>query len=128
MKIGTVAVCLVLAAAAVYAQRPGVPLKILERSDTSAAGREAVTAVAEFASTSETRFHTHPGEMVGYILEGRVVLEQQNRNAIVLEAGESFIIPAGVPHNNRNEENKPARMFVTYFVAKGKPLRENAAR
>src|SRR6266508_541746 len=81
------------------AQQRGVPLKVLQQSDLSVRGHDAVTAVADFAPASATGWHTHPGGMVGYMVAGSVVIQQQGKPPVTVRTGESFILPAGVAHN-----------------------------
>jgi|SRR5687767_708315 len=98
----------------------------LGRTDLSV-GRQAITAVDHLGPTSATGWHTHPGEVVGYITEGTVVIEQRGKATLTLQPGQSFVIPAGVAHNSRNNDGTSARMFVTFIVEKDKPLSTAAA-
>jgi quercetin dioxygenase-like cupin family protein len=94
----------------------------LQRGDLTAGGREAVMAVAEIPGGVESGRHTHPGEEIGYVLEGSVVLEMDGKPARTLKAGEAFIIPNGQIHNARNSGTGAARVLATYIVEKGKPV------
>ena len=127
MKLGMVVVSMLLGIAVASAQQGRVPAKILQQGDLSVRGREVVTVVADFSPASDTGWHTHPGEMVGYMVAGSVVIQQQGQPPVTVRTGESFIIRAGAAHNQANIEQTPARMFVTYVVEKGKPLRTNVA-
>jgi quercetin dioxygenase-like cupin family protein len=60
--------------------------------------------------------------MVGYMVEGAVRLEQQGKASTIIAAGNTFIIAAGIAHNETNEGTSEARMLATYVVEKGKPL------
>ena len=121
-NISIVVLALAAAAVGVRAQTRD-RLTILEQSDTSLPSCQVVRAVDDLAPNSATGWHIHPGgEMVGYVIQGRVVIEREGRIALSLGAGESFIIPAGVPHNSTNKEPTAARMFVTFFVDKNQPL------
>ena len=84
----------------------------LQRGDLSAAGREAVMAVAEIPGGVQSGRHTHPGEEIGYILEGSVVLEMDGKPARTLKAGDAFIIPNGQIHNARNTGSSSANLIV----------------
>ena len=130
MRAGTVIVTAFALAAIVGlgAQAPTFKRIVLQQGDLSVAGREAVTAVAELnpGGGSPGR-HTHPGEEIGYILEGTVVIEQEGKPAVTLNAGKTFLIPAGVIHNATNHGSTMARVLATYIVEKGKPLATPAA-
>ena len=106
----------------VGAQAPAFKRTVLQQGDLSVPGREAVTAVAEFQPGASPGRHTHPGEEVGYVIEGRVNLEQAGKPAVTLNAGQTFLIPAGTIHNATNTGSGTARILATYIVEKGKPL------
>jgi quercetin dioxygenase-like cupin family protein len=120
--IGVVTLALAGLIVGVSAQQFGAPRTILQRADISVPGHEVVEAVADFQPGATTGPHTHPGEMVGYILEGTVVVEQQGKAPMILAAGQTFIIPAGIVHNHTNGGHTVARILATYVVEKGKPL------
>jgi quercetin dioxygenase-like cupin family protein len=125
MKTATIVVFAVAVAglaAGVHAQQAGFKRTVLQQVDISAPGREVVTAVAEFQPGASPGRHTHPGEEVGYVIEGSVVLEQEGKPNRTLHAGDAFLIPAGTVHNATNNGTGGARLVATYIVEKGKPL------
>jgi len=110
------------------AQQSGFKRTVLQQGDLSMAGHESVTAVAEFQPGGTVGRHTHPGEEVGYILEGTIVLEQDGKPAVTLGPGKTFFIPAGTVHNATNRGTAPARVLANYIVEKGKPLATAATK
>ena len=102
------------------------PRTILQQSDTSVPGHQVIAATAEFAPAAVLGWHTHPGEMVAFVVAGSVRVEQKGTATVTVAAGNTFIIPAGVPHNETNDGGTVARMLVTYVVEKGKPLNSPA--
>jgi quercetin dioxygenase-like cupin family protein len=94
----------------------------LQRGDLSISGREAVQTLAEIPKGVASGRHTHPGEEVGYILEGTVVMEIEGKPPVTLKAGDVFLIPAGRIHNARNIGTETSKMLSTYIVEKGKPI------
>jgi quercetin dioxygenase-like cupin family protein len=108
--------------AGVSAQQAGFTRTVLQQGDLSVSGREAVTAIAEFQPTATVGRHTHPGEEIGYVLEGTIVLEQEGKPPVTLGAGKTFLIPPGTIHNATNAGSGRARVLATYIVEKGKPL------
>ena len=113
---------LIAAATGLGAQQPGFKRTVLQQSKLSVPGREAVTAVAEFQPGSTVGRHTHPGEEIGYILEGSIELEQEGKPAVTLGAGQTFFIPAGTVHNATNKTSSLAKVLANYIVEPGKPL------
>jgi quercetin dioxygenase-like cupin family protein len=112
----------------VLAQQPTFKRTVLQQADISVAGREAVTAVAEFQPGAAAGRHTHPGEEIGYVLDGQFLLEQEGKAAVTLRAGQPFLIPAGTIHNATNTGSATGRVLATYVVEKGKPLATPAAK
>ena len=125
MKSST-AIVITLATAALVAglsaQQAGFKRTVLQQSPLSVPGREAVMALAEFEPGGTVGRHTHPGEEIGYILEGAIVLEQEGKPAVTLGAGKTFFIPAGTIHNATNKTSSPARVLANYIVEPGKPV------
>ena len=121
------AVGLVLTAA-VAAQQPSFKRTVLQQADLSAPGREVVQAVADFDAGATPGPHTHPGEEIGYILDGTFLVEQNGKAPVTLTAGGTFLIPAGTVHNATNKGSGKGRILATYIVEKGKPLATPAAK
>lgn len=121
MKTFTVTATALLFAVAVAAQAPAFKRTVLQQQDISFPGHEAVTARADIPAGVSAGRHTHPGEEVGYVLEGTVTIEI-NGATKTLKAGESFFIPANTVHNATNSTTSPVAIISTYIVEKGKPL------
>jgi quercetin dioxygenase-like cupin family protein len=115
---------LALAAASVLAQKPAFKRTVLQKTDLSIPGREAVMGKAELPPGASSGRHTHPGEELGYILEGSVQLtvEGVDGGSRTLKAGDSFVIPAGQVHDATNAGAGTATVVSTYVVEKGKPV------
>ena len=125
MRIATaVVVTLVLGGivAGVSAQQVGFKHTVLQQRDLSVAGRESVTAIAEFQAGATVGRHTHPGEEIGYVLEGTILLDQDGKAPVTLTTGQTFFIPTGTVHNATNKGTGVARVLANYIVDKGKPL------
>lgn len=116
-----VALLVVGSMTALYAQQPAFKRTVLQTAELSIAGREAVTAKAELPGGVSSGRHTHPGEEIGYVIEGAVTVERDGKSA-TFKAGEAFAIPAGQVHNAVNAGTAQATIVSTYIVEKGKPL------
>src|SRR5262245_59308234 len=95
---------------------------VLQDQPLSVAGKHAVTARADFAPGAAAGRHAHPGEEIGYILEGTVELSVQGRPTVTLKPGDVFFIPSGVPHDGRNPGTTKAALLSTFVAEQGKPL------
>ena len=125
MRISTAAMTTIALAgvvAGVWAQQATLKRTVLQQADISVAGREAVTAMVEFQPGGSPGRHTHPGEEIGYVVEGTFLLEQDGKPAVNLKAGDAFIISAGAIHNATYTGKSTGRVLATYIVEKGKPM------
>jgi quercetin dioxygenase-like cupin family protein len=113
--------------AGVSAQQPLFSRAILQQVDLSVPGHEVVTAVAEIKPGGSPGWHTHPGEEVGYVLEGTVVIEQAGKPDMTAGPGKAFVIPAGTVHNATNHSTAVVKILANYVVEKGKPVATPAA-
>lgn len=119
----SLALATVLIVAAIGGAQPAMFKRTeLQRGDLSIPGREAVQTLAEIPSGVASGRHTHPGEEIGYIVEGVVVMEVEGKPPLTLKAGDVFLIPAGRIHNARNIGTATSKMLSTYVIEKSKPL------
>jgi quercetin dioxygenase-like cupin family protein len=104
------------------AQQPGFKRAVLQKQELTAQGRDAVVALAEFIPGGVAGRHTHPGEELGYVVEGTLVLEVDGRAPQTLKAGDVFFVEAGRVHDGKNTGSTPAKVLATYIVERGKPV------
>jgi len=104
------------------AQQPGFTRKLVQDQNLSIPDRHAVQALAAFVPGGAAGKHTHPGEELGYVVEGTLELLIEGQPPRTIKAGESFFVPAGVVHDGRNVGSGPAKVLATYIVEKGKPV------
>jgi len=108
--------------AVTIAQQAGFTRAMLQDQELSDPARHAVQVRAEFQPGVAAGRHTHPGEELGFVLEGTIVLEIDGKPPVTLNAGDVFFVPAGVVHDGKNVGSGPAKVFATYVVEKGKPV------
>ncbi len=94
----------------------------VQRAPLSIAGREMVQVETLIPAGVESGWHIHPGEEVGYIVEGQVEMRVQGRATVVLRPGEGFLIPPRTPHNARDLGPETGKMLSTYIVETGQPI------
>ena len=102
-------------------EKPPFTRTLLQTQDLSTPGRVAVLARLEIQPGAEISKHTHPGEELGFILEGTLTLEVEGKPPVTLKAGDTFFVEAGRVHAGKNGST-PAKVLQTYIVEKGKPL------
>ncbi len=117
-----ISAALAAAAAAPSAQQPGFTRAVMQDQNLSVPGRHAVVARAEFIPGGQAGRHTHPGEELGYVVEGTLELAIEGQPPRTVKAGEVFFVPAGVVHDGRNAGSGKAVVLATYIVETGKPV------
>ena len=110
------------AAAGAPAAPAGFKRVELQKHDLSVGGREAVTARGEFQPGAAVPRHTHPGEEIGYVVEGELTVEIDGQPAKTVKAGEAFFIPANTVHAGKSAAKGNTVVLSTYVIEKGKPL------
>lgn len=109
-------------AGALLAQAPALQRTIVQTSDVSVPGREAVVAKVEIAPGGVAGWHTHPGDEISYVMEGEAEVLIAGKPNRLVKAGEAFVIPAGTVHSGKNPGSVPTKLASVYVVEKGKPL------
>ena len=127
-KLGFVAILSVSLNA--FADAPGsapasAPVRtILERHDqTAVAGKEIVLGTALLPAGSAIGFHTHPGDEVGYVLKGPLVLKKKGQPDRILKTGDTFFNARGEIHSLTTQPGSEGGTAVsTWIVDKDQPL------
>jgi quercetin dioxygenase-like cupin family protein len=113
-----------------FADAPGsapasAPVRtILERHDqTAVAGKEIVLGTALLPAGSAIGFHTHPGDEVGYVLKGPLILKKKGRPDQILKTGDTFFNARGEVHSLATQPGTEGGTAVsTWIVDKDQPL------
>lgn len=75
---------------------------VLQQQDSTIFGYQVITNIVEIpAGVTEIR-HTHPGPLVGYVLEGTVILDHEGRAPATYNVGDAFLVEAGKIHQGIN--------------------------
>ena len=122
IAVAVLAIGSALALHVTSAQQAGTKRTELQRHDLSAPGREVVHVRLDFDPGFVTPRHTHPGEVIIYVIEGTLEYQIDGKPAATLKAGEVFFIPAGAIHSVKNVGGGNGAELATYIVEKGKPL------
>jgi quercetin dioxygenase-like cupin family protein len=94
---------------------------VLQKSDVGSTGREVTLQIVEFPAGAAEVPHTHPGELVGYVLEGSADLMVEGRPMASLKEGDGFIIEGGKVHAAKNTAKGSTKLLATVILEKGKP-------
>jgi len=115
----------VLSAAADESSATPQPVRtIFERHDqTGVPGKEIVIGSAMLPAGTVIGFHTHPGDEVGYVLKGVLIIHVRGKPDRTLKAGDSFFNERGTVHSLSAAPGEEGGTAVsTWIVDKGQPL------
>jgi quercetin dioxygenase-like cupin family protein len=104
------------------AQQAGITRTDLQRHDLSTPEREVVQVRVDIAPGITAARHSHPGEEIVYVIEGRLEYALDGASPVTLGAGGVLFIPHGVIHSAKNVGDSNAAELATYIVEKGKPI------
>jgi quercetin dioxygenase-like cupin family protein len=104
-------------------QQPrGVERKTLMRQDLSMPGWEAVMIQTTVQPGGTEGWHTHPGTLVEYVIEGPWTMERRGKPTATYQTGETFSIVEGEVHQAINPGNTAVRGLAILIVDKSKPM------
>jgi quercetin dioxygenase-like cupin family protein len=103
------------------AQTAGIKRTPLQKVEVPGTNYELVFGLAEFSANATIDSHTHPGDVLAYVIDGEFPLAVEGQPHRVFKAGESFLVPAERVHVERMGD-KGAKVIALYVVPKGKPL------
>ncbi len=118
LAFATIAVVMMTAAAAAQDGIKRTPLQKTDFPD----GYTTITGLAEIQPGVSAGRHKHPGIETGYVLEGETVMSVDGEPDRTMKAGDSYTIPAGVPHDAKAVGEKPVKVLGIYVIERGKPL------
>lgn len=84
-------------------------------------GHLTIVMQIDVAANAAVARHVHPGIETGYVLEGESELMVDGRPPQRLKPGDTYEIPAGVPHSAQTGA-QPTKIVATFVVDKTKPL------
>jgi quercetin dioxygenase-like cupin family protein len=122
LSAGALAVLVLAAGALLFAQQDGIKRTMMQKIEYPS-GHLTLMGTAELPPGGSLPRHTHPGIETGYVLEGECLMSVEGQPDRVVKAGESYLIPAGVPHSLKNSSpNKNLKGLSTWVVEKDKPF------
>lgn len=92
---------------------------VLQKADVGTTGREATLQTVEFAQGAAEIPHTHPGELVGYVLVGAFELSVAGKPTVTYRVGDGFLVEGGRVHAGKNIAPGPTKLLVTVILEKG---------
>lgn len=93
----------------------------LQRVGVAGTTYELVVGLADFAPNVSAGRHTHPGPVTGYVIYGSVEVLIDGEAPLLVRAGDSFMVPANVVHDERTTA-AGAKVIGVYLVPDGQPV------
>lgn len=84
-------------------------------------GHQTVFVRVDLAPNVQTGRHTHPGPVAAYVMYGSIEVFIDGEPPRLFRAGESFMMPAGVVHDERTAATG-AKVIASFLVPEGAPL------
>ena len=103
-------------------QQPASKRTPLQQHDLSAPGREVIQVRVDFDPGYVAPRHTHPGEEMIYVIEGKLQYQIEGQPDATVKPGDVLFVPAGAIHSVKNVGSGNGAELATYVVEKGKPL------
>lgn len=100
----------------------GIVRTQVHRAASSVPGMDAVVMRVELPAGARAGRHTHPGDEIGYVLEGEGQLLVDGAAPRLLRAGDAFVVPAGVVHDAHNPGGAAMRLVGVFMVDNTRPL------
>ena len=117
---------LALAATAAAAPPASAPQTHAQIDVPRARAQQVIVQSRAFPAGGESGWHVHPGTEIAYVISGRLELQVKGKTT-VLEPGDSFTMPRGVPDNGVNRGDQAAKVVITLVVDKGVAPRQPVA-
>jgi quercetin dioxygenase-like cupin family protein len=123
-RIAVLALAAITMSASADEAKPQAVRTILEHHDQAGvAGKEIVIGTATLPARSVIGYHTHPGDEIGYVLKGTLLLKARGQPDRLLKPGDTFFNPRGLIHSLAAAPGGDGGMEVsTWIVDKDKPL------
>ena len=103
-------------------QSQGVERKILMRQDLSMPGWESVMIQTTVQPGGNEGWHTHPGTLVEYVLQGPWTMQRRGKPTATYKTGETFSIVEGEIHQAINPGKTVVQGLAILIVDKSKPM------
>lgn len=99
-----------------------VERKILMRQDLSMPGWESVMLQTTMQPGGSEGWHTHPGTLVEYVLQGPWTMQRRGKPTATYQTGETFSVVEGEVHQAINPGKTVVQGLAILIVDKSKPM------
>jgi quercetin dioxygenase-like cupin family protein len=124
VRIGLLALSLSLAGFAGEGSDPAPQRTLLlQHQQSGVPDKDIVLGTATLPPGTSVGFHVHPGDEIGYVLTGTLILRTRGEPDRLLKAGDTFFNARGAVHSLASAAGGEVGTVVsTWIVDKDKPL------
>jgi len=98
------------------AEIPGITPEVLVRTGVPGApGKIAIATRVTYQPGARIRKHYHTSQIVFYIIEGAMMVQDEGKDPVTLKAGDSLLIKPGTVHAHWNASTT-AKLVFTEFI------------
>jgi quercetin dioxygenase-like cupin family protein len=95
---------------------PGITPEVLYRTGVPGVpGKIAIVTRVTYEPNARVRKHYHTSQVVFYILEGAMVVQDEGREPVMLNPGDSLLIKPGTVHSHWNA-SATGKLIFTEFI------------
>jgi quercetin dioxygenase-like cupin family protein len=99
------------------AEIPGVKPDVLVRTDVpNVPGKVLIVSRTTYQPGAHVPMHYHTSQIVFYILQGTMVVQDEGKEPVTLKAGESLLIMPGTVHQHWNASSTEPLVFLEYIL------------
>ena len=108
-------------------QRTGVrSVELFEKAIPNTENMEVTVLDVRYQPGGVNPRHFHPAAVTFYILEGRPIFQEEGKEPIALNPGDTLLVPAGTTHAHWNPSTTEGVRWLEFIVAekgKGRAIR-----
>jgi quercetin dioxygenase-like cupin family protein len=98
-------------------ERPGISPQVLLRTDVPGApGKVLIVSRTTYQPGARLGKHYHTGQIVFYILSGTMVCQEEGKDPVTLNAGDTLLIKPGTVHSHWNASTTEPLVFLEYLL------------
>jgi quercetin dioxygenase-like cupin family protein len=96
---------------------PGVKPEVLARTEVPGApGKAMIVARTTYQPGARVRKHYHTSQVTFYILEGRMIVQDEGKEPVTLKAGDFLLIKPGTVHAHWNASTTAPLVFLEHVI------------
>jgi quercetin dioxygenase-like cupin family protein len=99
------------------AEVPGITPEVLVRQGVPGApGKTAIVQRVTYEPGARNRKHYHTGQVVFYVLQGAMNVQEDAREPTTLNAGDSLLVKPGTVHTHWNASTTGKLVFLEFIL------------